>query len=176
MKNRRSIKKYKDNPIKIHDILEEALNTPSSCNRKPWRLIVVDDKELLKKMSTFRGKDNQMILGAPISVIVIADTRDYTFSEKYPNDNVWIEDCAALSMNIHLAAHYKGLGSCWLQVRHRMRDEQLSASDYLKELFNLKEYEEVASIVTIGEADEEKEANIIDTSVVSYNLDDVYFK
>ncbi len=170
MKSRRSIRKYKNTPIEIHNILKEALNTPSSCNRKPWKLIVVDDLSLKTELAMCRGKQNQMILQAPLSVIVIADT------SAYQNDNVWIEDCAALTMNIHLNCHFHNLGSCWIQIRDRKYDENTSASQYIKKLFNLEAYQEVAAVITIGIPDEQKEANVINTKIVQHNLNGDYFK
>jgi nitroreductase len=43
-----------------------------------------------------------------------------------------------------------GLGSCRIQVRNRMHDEQVSAGQYIQHLLGIPEHIEVESIVAIG--------------------------
>jgi len=53
MKNRRSIRKYKRDPIpleKIYQILEAGRYAPSGANLQPWLYIVVIDKKLKEKI------------------------------------------------------------------------------------------------------------------------------
>ena len=56
---RRSIRKYKDEKIeieKINQILAAGKVAPSGRKRKPWEFIVVENKEVLKKLSRVKPK------------------------------------------------------------------------------------------------------------------------
>jgi nitroreductase len=53
MKNRRSIRKYKQAPLqleKIYEILEAGRHAPSGANLQPWIYIVVTDNKLKEKI------------------------------------------------------------------------------------------------------------------------------
>ncbi|MCK4433029.1 MAG: nitroreductase family protein [Methanomicrobia archaeon] len=54
IRNRRSIRKYKKDPVedeKITKCLEAARWAPSASNRQPWHFIVVRDEKTRKKLS-----------------------------------------------------------------------------------------------------------------------------
>ena len=84
---------------------------------------------------------------APLAMVVCADTS---------LTDVWIEDCSIATHQIQLAAESLGLGSCWIQVRLREHDSNLSAEDYVRELLNLPQTMAVESILAIGYPAEEK--------------------
>ena len=53
---RRSIRRYTDKEISDEDIkklLKAGMNAPSAHNKKPYDLVVVKNKETLKKVSLF---------------------------------------------------------------------------------------------------------------------------
>lgn len=53
IKNRKSIRKYKPDPVpreKVELLLEAARWAPSGENAQPWRFIIVEDKEKIKAM------------------------------------------------------------------------------------------------------------------------------
>ena len=63
IKNRRSIRTYIDKEVeeeKIIEILKSAMQAPSSKNSSPWEFIVVDDKEILAKLSKAHHKSKQI--------------------------------------------------------------------------------------------------------------------
>ena len=73
---RRSVRKYKNESIpkeKIEKILQAGLISPSGRNRRPWELIVVEDKEVLKKLSMARDHGASMLEGAGAAIIVYAN-------------------------------------------------------------------------------------------------------
>ena len=52
--NRRSIRRYTTQEVNADDvrlILEAALMAPTSKSSRPWQFIVVDDKEMLERLS-----------------------------------------------------------------------------------------------------------------------------
>ncbi|MFT8313823.1 MAG: nitroreductase family protein [Clostridium sp.] len=52
--NRRSIRKYEERTVekdKIEKLLRSAMQAPSAANQQPWEFIVVEDKDILKKLA-----------------------------------------------------------------------------------------------------------------------------
>ena len=150
LKTRRSIRRYSDKPIepeKLNAIVEAALRAPSSRGLNPWEFIVVTDKSMLKRLAGAKPHGASFLAQATAGIVVCAD----------PNRcDVWIEDASIASILIHLAAHDCGLGSCWIQIRRRMRDESQSAEDFIAELLHIPTHYHVESIVAIGYAEEKK--------------------
>lgn len=150
IQKRRSIRKYKDTPVeqqKIDIIIEAALRSPSSMGRDPWQFIVVDDKELLEKLSKAKPHGSTFLKGAPLGIVVCADIG---------KSDVWIEDTAIASTHIYLAAESLGLGACWIQLRKRKYSDDITSGEYAASLLNLPVEMEILSIIAIGYPAEEK--------------------
>lgn len=150
LQNRRSIRRYKDQPVeaeKIDRLIEAALRSPSSRGINPWEFIAVTDKALLKKLSEAKPHGASFLKNAPLGIVVLAH------SEK---SDVWVEDAAIASILIHLAAAAMDLGSCWIQMRKRMHNDNLSAEDYIAALLGIPSGLQVESIIAIGYPDEQK--------------------
>ncbi|MBU5257090.1 nitroreductase family protein [Tissierella praeacuta] len=147
---RRSIRKYKNQEIeeKILDkILQGALTSPSGKNKRPWELVVVNNKELLKSLGASRGGASQPISNAELAIAVLVD----------PNiTDTWIEDASIMATVIQLSAESLGLGSCWIQVRNRLTEDGENVEDYVKKLLNIPEKYNVETIISIGYPGEEK--------------------
>jgi len=124
IKQRRSIRSYKDEQIKDEElkaVLESALYAPNAGDQA-WHFIVVQNKDLLDRLNLAAkeaamqhefedlrdlGKDEQFncLYGAPTLVIVSGD-------EQAP---IPLEaDCATATQNLLLAAESIGLGTCWI--------------------------------------------------------------
>lgn len=164
---RRSIRKYKDQEVekeKIDKILKGALTSPSSKGSRPWDLIVVDDKETLKKLAASRGGPSRSLANAPLAIVVVVDPE---------LSNVWIEDASIISTVIQLMAESLGLGSCWIQSRERFtqENEEEIVSDYVRRVLDIPENYFVESMIAIGYPDEEKASHEIDlnTDKIHYN-------
>lgn len=151
LKSRRSIRNYEDKEIekeKIDIILKSALLSPSSRGRRPWEFISITDKEILQTLSLCREHGSNFLSGAALGIVVIAD------KEKC---DVWVEDSSIASIIIQLAAHSLELGSCWIQIRDRMHNNNLSAEDYIKKILQIPDKYSVESIISIGYSAEEKQ-------------------
>ena len=150
IQKRRSIRKFRDKPVeqeKIDIIIEAALRSPSSMGRDPWEFIVVDDRELLEKLSRAKPHGSSFLRGAALGVAVCADAG---------KSDVWIEDASIASTHIYLAAESLGLGACWIQIRKRSYSDDLTSGKYVATLLNLPEKAEVLSIIAVGYPAEEK--------------------
>lgn len=127
IKTRRSIRKYKSEqiPVKtIQTLLEAAMQAPSAGNEQPWHFIVIIEKELLGEIAKFNPYAD-MAGNAAFAILVCGDVNQ----EKY--DNFWIQDCAAATQNLLLAAHDLGLGAVWTAV-YPMGDRAEKYSSFFK--------------------------------------------
>ena len=152
IKTRRSIRKYKQDPIpqeKLDRILEAALYSPSGIGKQSPIMICVQNKELrdrIEKMnsdilvSVGRNGDNPFF-GAPVVVVVLAD-------RKVPTH---VEDGSIVCSNIMLAAYEEGLGSCWINRAKEEFDSE-EGKAILKELGIEGDYRGVGHVV-LGYAD-----------------------
>lgn len=150
LKNRRSIRKYINRAVeqdKIEKIIKAALMSPASKRTNPWEFVVIQDTNLLLKLSESRPHGSQMLKDAPLAIVVTADTT---------KSDVWIEDASIAAIIIQLQAQDLGLGSCWVQVYNRQKDEQTTTENYIKELLNIPSNYAVLSIMSIGYPDEIK--------------------
>ncbi len=148
---RRSTRKFKKKEIekeKINILIKGALLSPSSRGLKPWEFIIVNDKKLLSKLSISKEHSALFLKNAPIGIVIIADP---------DKCDVWIEDCSIASIIIQLTAQSIGLSSCWIQIRERKYDNNISSENYIKKTLNIPEKYKVESIIAIGYPDENLE-------------------
>lgn len=150
MMKRRSIRKFKDLQIEKHvldRILQGALTAPSSKNKRPWELVVVDNREALGKLGKSRGSNSAFIAKVPLAIIIVSDAS---------KTDVYIEDSAIIAVIIQLLAESEGLGSCWVQVRNRFTEWNESVDNYIKSIFNIPRRFNVECIIALGYPNEIK--------------------
>ncbi|HER24634.1 MAG TPA: NAD(P)H-dependent dehydrogenase/reductase [Candidatus Atribacteria bacterium] len=150
LSERRSIRKYKNKEVeqeKINKIIQAALLSPSSHANYPWQFIVVNDINLLSRLSLSKMHGSAFLSNAPLGIVVTADQN---------LSDVWIEDASISSTFIMITAHALGLGSCWIQIRKRMHSETKTAEEYIREILKIPENVNVLSIIALGYPDEEK--------------------
>ena len=145
---RHSIRKYTDKELtsdEVRTILEAALLAPSSKSSRPWHFTVVENPEILKVMAQCKPQFAHPIANASLAVVVSANP---TVSD------VWIEDAAIAATYIQLQVEALGLGSCWIQLRNRLHDDETSASQWMKDYLDLDPELEVLCVITIGHKNE----------------------
>lgn len=112
---RTSIRAYQDRPVgadTVELLLRAAMSAPSARNRQPWAFIVVDDKDLLRQLADSLPYA-QSAAAAPIAVVVCGVLTEL---QGATNAGWWVQDAAAASENLLLAAHAVGLGAVWTGV------------------------------------------------------------
>ena len=157
IQNRRSCRIFTQQSVeetKIETIIKAALWSPTSKNNRPWEFIIVDDKDLLAKLSESKPHGAEFLKSAPLAIIIIADPE---------KSDVWIEDTSIAATLIQLTAENIGLGSCWIQTRLRNHADGGSSSDNVKQLLNIPSQFEVASIIAIGYKGKERKPYTDDT-------------
>lgn len=111
---RASVRTYEDRPVepqKVELLLRAAMAAPSAINQQPWAFIVIDDKELLRKLADALPYA-KMAAKAPLAIVVCGDLPRNADSE----NAWWVLDGSNASENILLAAHALGLGAVWTAV------------------------------------------------------------
>lgn len=151
IKARRSIRKYKSDPVPketLDKIIEAGLYAPSGMGRQSTIIISVTNKEVRDRLSKLNakimGSDSDPFYGAPAVLIVLADK----------NCPTGIYDGSLVMQNLMLAAHELGLGSCWI---HRAKEEfELpEGKEILKSLGIKGEYEGIGHCI-VGYTDGEE--------------------
>ncbi|MDR1089865.1 MAG: nitroreductase family protein, partial [Prevotella sp.] len=102
--NRRSTRKFTEETLtseQVEQILKAALMSPTSKSSNAWQFLLVEDKEMLEKLSHCKKMGSKPIAGCALAIVVMADP--FT-------SGVWIEDSSIASIMMQLQAEDLGLG------------------------------------------------------------------
>jgi nitroreductase len=105
---RRSIRRFTDEDVSVDDeriLIEAAFAAPSSNNARPWHFVVVRDAEARAELAGVHQWSG-LLARSPL-VIAVLGRADAT---------AWVEDGAAATENILVAATALGLGTCWVGI------------------------------------------------------------
>ena len=120
IKERRSIRKYRPDPVSdidLTELLEAARWAPSWANTQCWEFIVVKNPETRKKLAETLPKGNPAFTSfteAPIVIAACAQLEKAGFFKGKAGtdkDDWYMFDVALAMQNLTLAAHSKGLGT-----------------------------------------------------------------
>jgi len=141
IKERRSIRKYEPKAVpeeKLTQILEAGRWAPSAGNSQPWQFIVVRDEEVKNELARVAAY-GRFLAEAPVAIAVVIDPR----ASNHP-----VEDGAAATQNMLLAAHALGLGTCWIGSYGS------GYEDRAKEVLGIPRDKRVLSLISLGYAAE----------------------
>ena len=140
---RRSVRRYLPTPLSretVEELLEAGRYAPSGHNTQAWRFTAILDQKLLQELNQLvragfaalalgedapkelrdakakaerQGESYHFTYDAPCLIIASNDTSD-------PNAQA---SCACALENMFLAACEMGLGSCWVNQLHWLRDD-----------------------------------------------------
>lgn len=151
--NRRSYRKFTNEPISgdaVQRILEAALLSPTSKNKHSWEFVVVEDKEMLTKLSHCKPHSAEMIGRATLAVVVLGNPLE---------SDAWIEDASIAAINMQLQAEELDMGSCWVQVRGREFSETVSSGEYINDLLQIPMPLEALCIIAFGKKEKQRSPN-----------------
>lgn len=110
--NRKSVRHFTDQPVskeQIEVLLRAGMAAPTAANRQPWVFYVVTKRETLDALGE-QLPYAKMLSQVKTAIVVCGDM------EKAGNlidKGYWVQDCAAATENILLAAESMGLGAVW---------------------------------------------------------------
>ena len=167
---RRSVRKYLDKPVeheKLEVIVRAGINAPSGSNRQPWIVRVVEDQQLIERVTQVFKQENaeqvqrdknfkNMFRNAPNLICVCT-----------PANGGGELDAGLLGENMMLAAQAMGLGTCCLggPVRFLLSNEK--ARFFLDSLDIPSDYK-LLYIIGVGYPDEQPDAKPRDASKVKF--------
>lgn len=140
---RRSVRTYTDAPIPprlLERLVRAAMYAPSARNGRPWEFVVVTGRTMLDRLSEVRPYWT-VLERAAAAVVVILNEEGYPS----PTREFSVQDCAAATENLLLAAHGEGLGAVWLGL-HPLRQEQRA----VQELLGIPRTRKPFSVVSLG--------------------------
>lgn len=163
IKDRRSIKKFKQDPVSIDEIvelLEVAKWAPNHKMTEPWRLLLFAEEGKEKFIDAFcqsqKAKDGSIpekaknksayFRSIPLHLVVVMP--------EDPRQKTWDEDYGAVSamiQNFQLAAWERGIGMIW-------RTNDWIYNPIFREAIGVKPGEKVVATLMIGYADHIPEA------------------
>lgn len=142
IKTRRSVRKYTEKHIddeNIEILIKAAICTPSGKNGQPWKFKIIDDKNLISKVSELSIYGRWMKTASHFILVFL----DKDCSYNYLKD---VQSCGAAMQNIMLAAYSLGIGSCWI-------GEILPNGTKVKSILNIDNDKlELMGIITLGYA------------------------
>ncbi|MGI6243405.1 MAG: nitroreductase family protein [Prevotella sp.] len=109
---RASVRAYQEKEVedgKIDTLLRAGMAAPTACDKRPWRFVVVTDKDQLAAIAE-ANSNVSYVDKAPLAIVVCGDTRRTLDGD---GREFWVQDASAASENILLAAHALGLGAVW---------------------------------------------------------------
>lgn len=142
--HRRSIRHYTEDqllPSEVQKIMKAALMAPSSKNSCPWQFILVENKEMLRKLAQCKSSGAAFIEGAALAVVVLSDPL---------RSSAYIEDASIAATYIQLQAEDLGLGSCWIQIKGRETTEGYDSEQYVRDLFHIPLQLVVGCVIAVG--------------------------
>ncbi|MBU1198407.1 MAG: nitroreductase family protein [Nanoarchaeota archaeon] len=114
---RRSIRRFLNVPVDFETIMtvvEAGSMAPSSGNVQDWKFIVIDDKEIMKKLCEY-SLNQECIHNAAFLIVVCSDPEQTERHYGLRGQKLYtVQNCAAAAQNMLLSAHALGLGGNWV--------------------------------------------------------------
>jgi len=149
IRNRRSIRAFTDETVteeEVEKLIEAARWAPSAGNLQPWEFIIVRDPKIKQGLS--KAAFNQEFVNEA-SVVIVVCANPMRSAQRYGSRGInlyCLQDTAAATQNILLAAYAMGLATCWVGAF----DEQKA-----KEALGVPEGVRPIAIVPVGHSAEQ---------------------
>ncbi|MCL1830717.1 MAG: nitroreductase [Oscillospiraceae bacterium] len=145
--NRRSTRKFTDQQISCEQLdvlLNAAIWAPSGGNNQSWLFTAIQNQSVLNRLNEvvrkafetyvpdddYPGKHNAKVSSQKDDYCFYMNAPTLIIASNVPNYENAMADCSLALQNIFLAAYSMGLGSCYVNQLHWLRDS-LSVREYL---------------------------------------------
>lgn len=125
----------------LYSAVEVARSAPSVCNRQGWKVHYYSDKVKIKEILAHQNGNTGFTDVIDKLIIVTADAKAFTL---YESNQIFI-DGGLFSMNLLLAIHAAGLGSCPLNTCYPYFTEQK-----VKNVSDIPDNERLIMMVGVG--------------------------
>lgn len=129
----------------IDRLLRVGMAAPTAGNKQPWEFLVITDRAILDSFPAI-VPGAHMAAKAQLAIVVAGTPAESLWPE------YWVQDCAAASENILLAAHSMGLGSVWCGAYPNNAEDRVGQ---MQKLLSLPEGTYALNIIVIGHPDSE---------------------
>ena len=130
---------------KIDEDLEEAMQSPSACNRQSYEFQLYDGSELIDSISSLRIEASEYRDNIPLLAVIVGKQRAY-FNDR--DKHMIYIDASLAAMAFQFALETQGLASCsinWPAIPENERQ--------MEELLDLDGDESVIMLMAIGYPD-----------------------
>ena len=132
---RLTVREFKPDPVP-NDVVQKMLRAvqwaPSSRNRQPWHLVVVRDKDMLRKIGSI-ASSGRFVADAPMAIAVAMENADRPDL-----------DTGRAVQQMELVAWEEGLGTCFVGLRLAEQNRQI------KELLGIPESFDLVTVLPFG--------------------------
>lgn len=142
IKNRYSCRNFSEKEIekeKIIKILECGRIAPTACNMQPQRILVLNEKNSLEKLSSVAN-----IYNAPLALVICGD-KNSVWTRPFDEKNTLDIDASIVTTYMMSEAHSLGINSVWICFFDSLQ---------IKTILNIPDNLEVISILALGYSDE----------------------
>jgi nitroreductase len=126
----------------IHKLIDAARHAPSADNIQPWEFIIVKDKMLKERLSQTHAW-SYFIKDAPVCIVALRNERR--------SPSYFAIDTTCAIQNLLLAAHWLGLGACWVAVYDPRNPNY---EKHVRAVLNIPPHLRVIAMIPIGYPDE----------------------
>lgn len=144
LEKRRTIRDFEDKEVALEvleEIIQDAIQAPNGGNRQPWKFVIVNSREQIKRFSDESKKNilatveadpdhymkryEQALKGDAFNVFYNAPA--LIFIVGVPGDGSTVEDVGLLAAYMMLSATNRGLGTSWIGLGSRIHDPEIRA-------------------------------------------------
>ena len=143
LKTRRSTRAYTEQAVAkaiIEDLVDCGRLAATARNVQPWEFIVITDAATRNRLASL-APNGPFIASAPVCIAVVCREETY-----------YLEDGAAATQNILLAAHALGLGACWVA------GDKKPYADEVRRILGAPDHYKLVSLIPLGHTHERPSA------------------
>ena len=143
---RRSVRIFDSTPVD-RKMLEAAIalcvNAPSACNRLPYRFVVLDERRIIDLVGALAAGTGGWLNNIPCLLVVVGDWSN--FADVADRNTPFIDSAYAV-IQLLLKLEKDSMGGCVINWKNNTENDR-----NIRGLLSLQDWEQVISLVAIGE-------------------------
>lgn len=147
-KHRRSVRWFTDERIErgvVDNAVAVAAESPTACNRQPYRFEIFDDAESVRKVASIPMGTRGYVHQIPGIIVIIGDLS--AFFDERDRHLIYVDSCLS-AMSLVLGLESQGVGSCCINWPDMPEKESA-----MRKLLGLKAHERVIMLIAYGKPD-----------------------